>query len=80
MCNQFKSTTMKSSVNNLVLERGILTSAYKREIQQNICTMKAQSLYGVKSRLRSKGTRLSSETGAILKVSMFVLALVVIVF
>lgn len=71
---------MKSSVNNLVLERGILTSAYKREIQQNICTMKAESLYKAKSRLRSRGAKLSSDTGVILKVSMFVLALVAIVF
>ena len=71
---------MKSTANNLVLERGILTSAYKEEIKANICSMKGQSLFKVKTKLRKSSSRLYSETGTILKVSMFVLALVVIVF
>jgi hypothetical protein len=71
---------MKSTANNLVLERGILTSAYKEEIKQSISSMKAESLFRVKNKLRKRSSRLYSETGTILKVSMFVLALVVIVF
>lgn len=71
---------MKSTANNIVLERGILTSAYKEEIKQSICSMKGQSLFRVKNKLRKSSSRLYSETGTILKVSMFVVALVVIVF
>ncbi len=71
---------MKSTANYLVLDRGILTSAYKEEIKQGVCSMKAQSLFRVKNKLRKSSSRLYSETGTILKVSMFALALVMIVF
>jgi hypothetical protein len=42
---------MKSTANNLVLERGILTSAYKEEIRQSICSMKEQSLFRIKNKI-----------------------------
>ncbi len=71
---------MKSTVNNLVLERGILTSSYKQEIRQNIQSMKAQSLSRVKNRLKKDSSKIYSETGTILKVSMFALVLVALVF
>ncbi len=71
---------MKSVANNLVLERGILTSSYKQEIRQSIQSMKAQSLSRVKSRLKKDSSKICSETGTILKVSMFVLVLVALVF
>lgn len=71
---------MKSSVNNLVLERGILTSVYKNEIRQSIHSMKSESLFRVKNKLKNSSSRLYSETGTVLKVAMFVVALVVLVF
>ncbi len=71
---------MKSTANNLVLERGILTSSYKQEIRQSILSIKAQSLSRVKSRLKKDSSKIYSETGTILKVSMFALVLVAIVF
>ena len=71
---------MKSTVNNLAVERGILTSAYKQEIRENINSMKIESLFRVKNKLRRSSTNLYSETVTILKVAMFVVALVVIVF
>jgi len=71
---------MKSTAHNLVLERGILTSAYKEEIKESICSMKAQSLFRVKNKLRKSSTRLYSETGTILKISLFFVAIVMMVF
>ncbi|WNW01414.1 hypothetical protein RRF68_10495 [Tenacibaculum sp. HL-MS23] len=71
---------MKSRASNLVVERGILTSAYKQEIRANINSMKIESLFRIKNKLRSSSTNLYSETATILKVAMFVVALVVIVF
>lgn len=71
---------MKSIANSLVLERGILTSAYKEEIKQSLCSMKGQSLFRVKAKLRKSSARLYSETGTILKVAMFVVALILIFF
>lgn len=70
---------MRASVNHIVLERGILSSVYKQEIKRNIRSMKAQSLSRVKNRLKSDGSKLYSETATILKVSMFVIALVLLV-
>ncbi|MGB1042697.1 MAG: hypothetical protein ACPGU6_04830 [Tenacibaculum sp.] len=71
---------MKSAVNTLVLERGILTSSYKQEIRQNIQSMKVLSLSRVKNRLKKDSSKICSETGTILKVSMFALVLVALVF
>ncbi|CAL2102537.1 conserved protein of unknown function [Tenacibaculum sp. 190130A14a] len=70
---------MKTSVNNLVLERGILSSVYKQEIKRNIRSMKAESLSRVKNKLKSDSSKLYSETATILKVSMFAIALVLLV-
>ncbi|MCT4698514.1 hypothetical protein [Tenacibaculum haliotis] len=71
---------MKSTVNNLVVERGILTSAYKQEIRENINSMKIESLFRVKNKLRRSSANLYSETATILKVSVFGLAVVMMVF
>ena len=71
---------MKSAVNTLVFERGILTSSYKQEIRQNIQSMKVLSLSRVKSRLKKDSSKIYSETAIVLKVSMFALVLVALVF
>lgn len=70
---------MKSTVNSLVLERGILSSVYKKEIRQNIRSMKSQSLSRVKNRLRKDSSIIYSETTTVLKLSMFAIALVLLV-
>lgn len=69
---------MKSSAHPRVIERGILTSAYKQEIRQNISDMKLHSLSRIKTSFLSQHEKLRSQTAAILQVSIFTLALVFI--
>lgn len=57
------------------IERGILTSAYKQEIRENIAISKRVSLSEIKSLLYSQ-SNLESQTGTILQVSLFVFAIV----
>ncbi len=71
---------MKSSANNLVLERGILTSSYKQEIRRNIRSMRAQSLSKIKSSVKGERSKFMSETATAIRVSMFVVVLLLIVF
>ena len=42
---------MKSIAHSRVIERGILTSAYKQEIRQSIIEMKSSSLSSIKTSL-----------------------------
>lgn len=69
---------MKSTAHPRVIERGILTSAYKNEIRQNVYDMKSNSLSNIKTSFLSQHERLRSQTAAILQVSIFTLALVLI--
>ncbi len=69
---------MKSTAHPRVIERGILTSAYKQEIRQNVRTMKSNSLSNIKTSFLSQHEKLRSQTAAILQVSIFTLALVLI--
>ncbi|CAM1351167.1 hypothetical protein [Tenacibaculum insulae] len=71
---------MKLTVNNLVLDRGILTSAYKEDIKQNLYAIKPASLFRIKNRLKKRNTKLYSETATILKISLFAIALVALLF
>ncbi len=71
---------MKSTAHPRVIERGILTSAYKQEIRQNISDMKKESLSRIKSSILSSHDKLQSRTGTVLQVSLFAIALVVILF
>ena len=70
---------MKSTVNSLVLERGILSSVYKQEIKANIRSMKLQSISRIKNRLKNDSSKLYSETAIVLKVSVFVVVLLLMV-
>lgn len=70
---------MKSTVNSLVLERGILSSVYKQEIKANIRSMKLQSISRIKNRLKNDSSKLYSETATVLKVSVFVVVLLLMV-
>ena len=71
---------MKSTAHSRVIERGILTSAYKQEIRQSIIEMKSSSLSSIKTSFLSQHEKLRSQTAAILQVSIFALALVFILF
>lgn len=67
---------MKSTAHPRVIERGILTSAYKQEIRQSVRDMKYNSISQIKSSFLSQHEKLQSRTAAILQVSIFTLALV----
>ena len=69
---------MKSTYTSSV-ERGILTSTYKREIRESVATSKNTSLSKIKS-LMVNNDRLESQTGTILRVSLFAIAIVMISF
>lgn len=69
---------MKSTAHPRVIERGILTSAYKQEIRQSIRDMKSNSISQIKSSFLSQHEKLQSRTAAILQVSLFTVALVLI--
>ncbi len=71
---------MKSFAHPRVIERGILTSAYKQEIRQSIRDMKSKSVSQMKSSFLNYHDKLASQTGAILKVSLFTLVLVLVLF
>lgn len=69
---------MKSTAHPRVIERGILTSAYKEEIRLNVRDMKSGSLSHIKNSFLSQHEKLRSQTAAILQVSIFTLVLAII--
>jgi hypothetical protein len=69
---------MPLSLQPRVIERGILTSAYKQEIKQSISEMKRKSLSRIKSSILNSHDKLQSQTGTVLQVSLFAIALVII--
>ncbi|MFT4575817.1 MAG: hypothetical protein ACI9SI_000729 [Polaribacter sp.] len=69
---------MKSFASPRVIERGILTSAYKEEIKYSIIEMRRKSLSQIKSSIVNSHDKLQSQTGTALQVSLFAIALVVI--
>ena len=69
---------MKLASHPRVIERGILTSAYKQEIRQNISEMKRKSLSQIKSSILNSHEKLQSKTGTVLQLSFFAIILVVI--
>tara|TARA_B110000091_G_scaffold213546_1_gene263287 strand:- start:2052 stop:2267 length:216 start_codon:yes stop_codon:yes gene_type:complete len=62
-----------------ILERGILTSAYKKEIKQSSRDHKIKSLSRIKSLILNHQGKIESQTGTILQVSLFVIALMFVV-
>lgn len=69
---------MKSTTHPRVIERGILTSAYKQEIRHSIREMKSDSIAQIKNSLLSQHEKLQSRTATILQVSIFTVALVLV--
>ena len=60
-------------------ERGILTSSYKQEIKNQSGLAKAASLSQMKMTILNQ-SNLESQTGTILRVSLFLIAIVMISF
>ena len=67
---------MKSTAHPRVIERGILTSAYKQEIRHNALEMKKESLSRIKRSFHNQHEKLQSKTAAVLQVSLFAIAFV----
>ena len=61
------------------LERGILTSAYKREIRENISQSKRATLSKMKSIIENHHDKVQSQTGTILQVSLFAFAVILMI-
>ncbi len=70
---------MKTLLHTRVEERGILTSTYKQEIRNNVRSMRSQSLSGFKSRIK-KNNASTCSIATSLRVSMFAVALIIIIF
>ena len=71
---------MKYLQTTKVLERGILTSAYKQEIKKNIQIEQRKSISAIKSLILNHQGNVESQTGVILRVSLFAIAIVMISF
>lgn len=71
---------MKLAASQRVIERGILTSAYKQEIRYNIREMRRKSVSRIKSSFLTSHEKFQSQTATALKVSLFAVVLVVILF
>ncbi len=56
---------------------GLLTSTYKKEIRNNFFHSNPKSIFGIKQRIKSKQYQFTSSIDTILKLSVFVIALVV---
>ena len=69
---------MKPTYTN-TLERGILTSAYKREIRANVSKSKRETLSKMKSIVEQHQANVQSQTGTILQVAVFMLAIVLMI-
>jgi hypothetical protein len=67
---------MKSTAHPRVIERGILTSAYKQEVRQNILEMRKESVSRIKRSLQNQHVKLQSKAAAALQVSVFAIVLV----
>tara|TARA_B100000795_G_scaffold269307_1_gene258315 strand:+ start:14422 stop:14637 length:216 start_codon:yes stop_codon:yes gene_type:complete len=60
-------------------ERGILTSAYKKEIKENIRLERSKSVSGIKLMILNHHRKKESQTRTILQVSVFIFAVIMIV-
>ena len=70
---------MKAIATPRVIERGILTSAYKQEIRQNVRELKSKSISRIKASILNHHEKLQSQTGTILQVSLFAIVLILMV-
>ncbi|WP_159948968.1 hypothetical protein [Polaribacter septentrionalilitoris] len=69
---------MKYIQTQSIVERGILTSAYKQEIKHQSQIAKSKSVAQIKSMLFNQ-SNLESQTGTILRVSVFMMAIILMI-
>lgn len=69
---------MKSTYTNTV-ERGILTSTYKREIRESISESKRATLSNMKLMIENHQEKVQSQTGTILQVSLFAFVMILMI-
>jgi|TARA_B110001454_G_C12442592_1_gene318528 hypothetical protein len=67
---------MKPKVITRPSERGILTSSYKEEIKKSIRDAKVKSISEIKSLIFNHQAKIESQTGTVLRVSFFAIALI----
>jgi len=70
---------MKYSQTQPLVERGILTSSYKREIKYQSQKEKSKSLSRLKSIVLNHQEHRSSQAGTILRVSVFMMAIILMI-
>ena len=70
---------MKSFAHPRVNERGILTSTYKQEIKNQSQIAKSKSVSQIKTMIFNQ-SNLESQTGTILRVALFFIAVVAIAY
>ncbi|MFQ3182553.1 MAG: hypothetical protein ACJA17_000879 [Polaribacter sp.] len=71
---------MKYVQTTKVLERGILTSAYKKNIKNNIRLEKRASISAIRSLILDHHENVESQIGSVLRVSVFAITIVMITF
>jgi hypothetical protein len=69
---------MKYLQSTTVLERGILTSAYKQDIRRAVQTERRKSISNIKSLISNHQLKIESETAVFFKVAFF--AVVILMF
>jgi hypothetical protein len=62
-----------------VIERGILTSSYKQEIKNQSLIEKSKSVSQIKAMILNQ-SNLESQTGTILRVTLFFIAIIAIIY
>lgn len=66
------------TIHTVPLEKGILTSSYKREIRENIRNMKADSLCRIKDKITNHYVNHANKTATILRVSFIMFTIIVL--
>ena len=57
---------------------GILSSTYKQETCKNFFHSSPKSIFGIKQRIKSKRYQITSNIDTVLKLSIFVIAMVIV--
>lgn len=93
MCNQLKKQNMELVLHNLDLDplpepkavleitsnKGLLNSNYKQVVNCNFEGKNSQSIFGIRQRIKNNRSRFTPSIDVILKLSVFAIALAVII-
>ena len=69
-----------SKPSSLHPHKGLLNSVYKEDVAYSFSHLKKRSIFKLKSKARKSHNRLCCTTGAILKVTMFAIVILLILF